>query len=134
MVCDFTRLEHGVIGVRTSADRVITRMIKQVRPILAFMGFFREGPDGPAYRAVQLLNHLVGQLARGIQVTLGQIRQHCQWVTTRETRTHSELWDSARAVAELHLQLTTALAVRISTGTKELKARNEYASSYLVWW
>ena len=57
-MCDLTRLEHGVIGIRTSADRVITRMIKQVRPILAYLGFFREGPDDPAFRAVQLLVHL----------------------------------------------------------------------------
>ena len=106
----------------------MTRMIKQGRPILAYMGFLRDGPDDPAHRAVQLLIHLVGQLARGIQVTLGQIRQDGQWVTTRETRTHSELWDTARAVAELHFQLTTVLAMRISTGTKELKARNEFSS------
>ena len=46
-VCDRTRLEHCVIGTRTSADRVITRMIKQVRPILAYLGFFREGPTTP---------------------------------------------------------------------------------------
>ena len=134
VICDLTRLEHGVIGVRTSSDRVSTRMIKQVRPVLAYWGLFREGPDEPAFRAVQLLAHLVGQRARGLQLTLGQVRQEGQWITTRETRTHDELWDAARAVAELHLQLTTVLAARISTGTKELKARDELSSSFLIWW
>ena len=35
VICDLTRLEHGVIGNRTSSDRAITRMFNQVRPILA---------------------------------------------------------------------------------------------------
>ena len=89
VVCDLTRLGRGVIGVRTSSDRVITRFIKQVRPILAYWELFREGPDDPAYWAVLLLVHLVGQLARGLQLTLGQARQDGLWIAIRETRTHA---------------------------------------------
>ena len=134
VVCDLTRLGRGVIGVRTSSDRVITRFIKQVRPILAYWELFREGPDDPAYWAVLLLVHLVGQLARGLQLTLGQARQDGLWIAIRETRTHAGLLDAARAVAELHFQLTTDLAARISTGTNDLKARSEFSSSFLFWW
>ena len=67
-------------------------------------------------------------------MTLGQVRQDGQWSTTRVTRSYSQLWDAARAVAELYLQLTTVLAVRVPTGTKELKARSEFSSSFLIWW
>ena len=53
---------------------------------------------------------------------------------TRDTKVHSKMWHAALAVAELHLQLTTVLAVRISAGAKELKPREEFAASLLVWW
>ena len=89
------------------------------------------GPLHAAFgRELYFRVHLDFRIQGGQQLVVArwQVRQDGQWSTRRETRSHAELWDAARAVAELHLQLTIVLAVRVSTGMEEPKVWSECSS------
>ncbi|CAE7581720.1 RE1 [Symbiodinium sp. CCMP2592] len=144
-ITDLTRLSHGRIGVRTSADQMITCRVQDVRPSLtylseelsAFFGVpdFASPVHSQAGQAQQHAQAVVDALRTGTVLSLGHIRTaDGTWVETPTTPHHRATYQACMFLAETVFNLESVTAVRLAKGVRTLTHREEFSMTLSLWW
>ena len=134
-VVDASHPGNGTITLR-HLNHAFERRFQDVRPHLTFTVFLAASQSalGVYTRGLQKIRQIAENLNKGQCLHLGKVLQNGVWTKTKQNSIHTDVYSTAKHIAEQSLGRKHIVAVRIAFGCAKLGALPNYNEALTLWW